>query len=76
MRHQKIRVAAIAGLAFLFALDCLAASASAHTKTHPSRKRPYQVKPPPVRLIRCAALSYESPCWPDPGMLRLDRRPW
>lgn len=75
--HQCIRVPAIAAFALLIALDLLCATASAHTKTHPSPKRPHhQIQPPPALFIKCAAVSGGWPCWPDPGMMRLERPGW
>lgn len=72
MRHQNTRIPSIAAFVLLFALDFLTASAFAHAKTQPSHKKPdYEVPPPPVHLIRCAAMFGESPCWPDPSMMRL-----
>jgi hypothetical protein len=75
MRNQGIRVPAIAAVALLIALDCLCASTSAHTKTDRTRNKLYQVRPPPVHLIKCAGMFYGSPCWPDPGMLHLKPEP-
>lgn len=73
MRHQIMRISAIAALALLIALDCLTASA---TKKHPPRHRlHHQLHLPPVHRIRCAAFFDSSPCGPDPAMLRLLQRP-
>jgi len=74
MHHRSARVPVIAGLALLFALECVCASASAHSKTEPPRKRPHPARAPAVHLIKCAVVFDGSPCWPDPGMVRPERR--
>jgi hypothetical protein len=56
MRVQSICVPAVAALALVIALGWLYASV---------------LQPPPVHLIKCAAVSEGSPCWPDPAMQRL-----
>ena len=76
MGHRSARVPVIATFAVLIALDCLwlGAGASAHAKTDRSPQQPHQLQPPPARLIKCAVVFDGSPCWPDPGMVRPDRR--
>jgi hypothetical protein len=63
MRDQGYGVPALSVLALVVALGCVYASVLAYVKTHPFRDRP--------QLIKCAAASEGSPCFPDPGMQRL-----
>jgi hypothetical protein len=74
MRKRNIRVPATAALALLIALDGLFAGTPSHAKTRPWIEKPRQVEPPPVHFVKCAAEPDAMPCWPDPGMLRPDRR--
>jgi len=70
------RALAFAASALSAALCCVCASTPLFAKTNLSPKQ--HVQPPKVHLIRCAeALKVHNgwPCWPDPGMLRLDPRP-
>lgn len=77
MRQRSARVSVTAAFALSIALDCLCASASAHTKVDPTRSGSPQIKPhAPVNLIKCAIVFDGSPCWPDPGMVRPERRRW
>jgi hypothetical protein len=53
----------------LIALGCIFISGSLYAKKLP--KRPPQLQPR-AHHIKCADVFDGSPCWPDPGMLRLD----
>lgn len=73
---SKLRAPAFAASALLIALCVVCASAPLAAKAFPLPKRPRHVHP--VRLIRCAEALVPHggwPCWPDPGMLRLNPQP-
>jgi hypothetical protein len=75
---SKLRARAFATSAFLIVLGCVSASAPLSAKQYPLPKGPQRVRPPKVHLIRCAEALVPHggwPCWPDPGMLRLNPHP-
>lgn len=76
--RSKLRAPAFAASALLIVLCCVCTSAPLSAKKYPSPKGPRHVRPPKVRLIRCAEVLVPHggwPCWPDPGMLRLNPHP-
>lgn len=67
MRTRGVRV--LPAIVLLVALGCICTSAPLYAKKLP--KGPPQLRPP-ARLIKCADVFDGQPCWPDPGMLRMD----
>lgn len=62
MRNHRIFAPAFAALALMIALDCVNTC-----------DEPQQPPAPPAHLLsKCAEASERTPCWPDPGMLRLE----
>lgn len=62
MRNRSIFAPAFAALALAIALDC-----------DNTCDEPQQPPTPPAQLlIKCAEASGGTPCWPDPGMVRLE----
>lgn len=62
MRNRNIFAPGFSALALVIALDCF-----------DTCDEPQQPPASPAHLlVKCAAASERSPCWPDPGMLRLE----
>lgn len=62
MRGRSLCAPAISVLSLAITLDCV------NTCDEPQQPS----APPAHLLIKCAEASEGTPCWPDPGMLRLE----
>lgn len=69
MRTQTICLLAITASALLIALGCLCSGA--HATANRLRERPQSLENAPGHLVKCAGVSEGQPCFPDPGMQRL-----